>query len=139
MFWTTSWIDYIFNDLKAACNAALGESADDDSVIGVKLEEDKISVLGWDYVLEVSIGALVKNNLLSVLSTDIGPDADVTVKSIVVPLLGYMTLTSLCCPFFLFYSSTYTEFFHILISYWYFSATSPPTSDYLRKALPDWD
>ena len=45
IFWTPSCIDSIFlwpleDDVKAAGNAELGESADDEAVIGVGIEDD---------------------------------------------------------------------------------------------------
>ena len=68
------------DDFIESGNAALGESADVEPVIGLYLEEDEVAAVCFEGGLGVSIGALVKKYSLSVLSTDLGSDAVVTVN-----------------------------------------------------------
>ena len=77
--------------------------------LGLELEEYKIASAGSEDVILVSIGCLVKK-MLSVTSTEIGSDAEVTVKPIVVISCGFMKTPSSGCLWHYIDSSTYTPF-----------------------------
>ena len=74
IFWTTSYIDYIFlwlleDDAKAAGNSALGKIADGEWVLRVELEEYEAAIACLEYPLTVYVGVIHKTNPSSILST----------------------------------------------------------------------
>ena len=71
---------FLEDNYKASANAALGESADVEAVIGVDLEEDEVVSEGWEDVLGFLTGTLVNTYLSSILSTDVGSDSVATVR-----------------------------------------------------------
>ena len=68
------------DDVKAESDVALGDSADDEAVIGVDIKYDKVSSEGWEDGLGVLTVGLVNTYLYTVLSTDIVTSFVVTVK-----------------------------------------------------------
>ena len=71
---------FLEDNYKASANAALGESADVEAVIGVDLEEYEVVSEGWEDVLGFLTGTLVNTYLSSILSTDVGSDYVATVR-----------------------------------------------------------